>query len=534
MFSSARRTLTVLSLAAGAGWRAWRFSRRRFVRREDRERAANALWRQEGARLRRQAIRLGGLIIKVGQFLSARADVLPEAFTSELGSLQDVVPPVEWGMVGPRLETFYGKPVGEVFETFDATPVAAASLAQVYRARYRGQDVAVKVLRPGIERTVGVDLNAVGIAARWASRLTDWGRRFDLIAVWQELGEITLEELDLKGEAARLARFRRNFQEDSFVHVPRTIPELSGPRILVMEAVSGVKPDDLAGLREKGIDTSKLARNLIRSYMKQWLVDGFFHADPHPGNLFVQSDGSVTYVDFGMMAEVRPEDRKALRQLVMGVLVQDIDQVASALEALEFLRPTSDRARLRRALSTLIQELLKTPPPAMSSWQPTAEAEALAKDIRYFLHANTLQLPVRYTFLGRAMGILAGMVARLAPDQSFTRMMADGASRYVGHEGATGALDAATTLLARLAGLPGQLLDAAERLARGDIRAEVDLEPLVQMLERQQSASGAGVRASLALGALLATIFGQIPGWAHWVFGLVAVILAFSAFQRTR
>lgn len=534
MFSSTRRTLSVLSLAAGAGWRAWRLSRRHFITREDQARAAEALWRSEGARLRRQAVRLGGLVIKVGQFLSARADVLPEAFTSELGSLQDVVPPVSWAVVEPRLTKFFGRPLDQVFDRFDPSPAAAASLAQVYRARYQGREVAVKVLRPGIERTVAVDLNAVGIAARWATRLTTWGKRFDLMAVWQELGEITLEELDLKGEADRLRRFKRNFQEDAFVHVPRPIPELSGDRVLVMNAVTGVKPDDLAGLRERGIDTRRLARNLIRSYMKQWLVDGFFHADPHPGNLFVRDDGSITYIDFGMMGEVRPEDRKALRQLVMGVLVQDVDQVVAALEDLDFLRPSSDRSRLRRAVGSLIHQLLETPPPAMTSWRPGPEAEALARDIRYFLHENTLQLPVRYTFLGRAMGILAGMVARLAPDESFTRMMADGAARYVGREGTSGAVDALTSLIARVAGLPGQLLDAVERLARGDVRAEVDLEPVIRALEKERSLTGAGVRAALAVGASVATTFGQMPGWAHWALGITAVALALSAFQRTR
>jgi len=477
---------------------------------------------------------MGGLIIKVGQFLSARADVLPEAFTRELGSLQDIVPPRPWGEVEPSFAKLYGKPPGEVFTNFNPEPVAAASFAQVYLAEFEGRRVAIKVLRPGIEEIVATDLHALRIAASWATRLTEWGRRFDIMAVWQDLAATTLEELDTPGEARRLVRFARNFRDDPKVRVPGLVRELTGGRIIVMDEVRGAKPDDLEALGRMGVDRDRLAQDLTRSYMKQWLVDGFFHADPHPGNIFVHEDGSFTYVDFGMMGEVKTSDREALQALVAGVLVQDMDQVVSALEHLSFLRPTSDRSRLRSAISLLVRNLMDMPPPSQSGWEPTEDAEKLAGEIRHFLHENTLQLPIRYLFLGRAMGILAGLVAKLAPTRPFVRLLANGAAQYVNTEGGrTSTRSALDLILRRLVRLPGRMLDAVDRLAEGDVGPNFDLSPLTRITRTQIQTQRALTRSVLAVAAGFAAAIPPLAPWLHVILWLVAIGLGVSAFIGT-
>ena len=477
---------------------------------------------------------MGGLIIKVGQFLSARADVLPESFTRELGSLQDIVPPRPWAEVEPSFAKLYGKPPGEVFTNFNPEPVAAASFAQVYLAQFGGRRVAIKVLRPGIEEIVATDLQALRIAASWATRLTEWGRRFDIMAVWQDLATTTLQELDTPGEARRLVRFARNFKDDPKVRVPGLVRELTGGRIIVMDEVRGAKPDDLEALGRMGVNRDRLAQDLTRSYMKQWLVDGFFHADPHPGNIFVHEDGSFTYVDFGMMGEVEASDREALQALVAGVLVQDMDQVVSALERLSFLRPTSDRARLRSAISLLVRNLMDMPPPSQAGWEPTEDAEKLAGEIRHFLHENTLQLPIRYLFLGRAMGILAGLVAKLAPTRPFVRLLANGAAQYVNTEGGRSSTRSALDLiLRRLVRLPGRMLDAVDRLAEGDVGPKFDLSPLTRTTRAQIQTQRALTRSILALAAGLAAAIPPMSPLLHGILWLVAIGLGVSAFVAT-
>lgn len=524
------RTISVLSLAAGVGWRAWRLSTKRFTTEKERTAAADALWRSEGARLRRKAIRLGGLLIKLGQFLSARADVLPEAFTSELGSLQDVVPPVPWRLVHKSLRRAYGNSFPTIFETFEHTPIAAASLAQVYRAKTGDRRVAVKVLRPGIEGIVATDLSAVRIAAVWATRLTSWGKRFDLVAVWEDLASITLEELDLKGEAERAQRFKDNFKDEPEIGAPEILLPLVRTRVLVMEEVSGIKPDDVDSLKASGIDQRELAKLLVKSYMKQWLVDGFFHADPHPGNIFVQPNGSVVYVDFGMMGVVQPEDRAALQKLVSGVIVQDMDSAVSALEDLGFLRPASDRSRLRRTVGALVSRLMSAGPPMPTGWEASPEAEALARDIRYFLHDNTLQLPVRYAFLGRALGILAGLVARLTPEEPFVRMMASGAQRYIRVEGQD-VQNSMRSVLRRLSQVPGKLLQLLEDAESGSLRVRVENTDLIEELKADRRSRRALVLMMMAGFSTFLAAFGHlgVPGApAAWVLGAVFAILALT------
>ncbi len=516
MDSRIGRTAVVLRLAAGAAARAIWLARvtSRFRDEEEQRKAERALWAAEGRRLRVAASRQGGMLIKLGQFLSTRADVLPEEFTQELGELQDVVPPISWGAVDAVLREAYGsRYVPDVFSDVAREPSASASLAQVHRARLQGGgEVAVKVLRPGIGSSVRIDLDAVRIAVGWAVRWTSWGKRFDLMAIWQEMRDVTEQELDVFGEASRAERFAENFKDEPMIGAPRIYKDLTRPGVLVMQFIEGMKPDQITELDQAGIDRKKLANLLIRSYMKQWLVDGFFHADPHPGNLFVQPNGGIVYVDFGMMGEMRPKDQAALRKLVRGIIAKNLDDAVAGLVELGFVRPTADLEKLRRAFGYLLDRMLGTTFYRASG----PEVEAFVREIRDFLYEQPFQIPARYTFLGRALGILSGIVAGLAPGENFVRMLMDGAGRYTaGTLPGGGSRDVVQGVLRRAVEPLQQALRILQRLDRNEYRVPIDFEPLRKELARGRNALRALTYVTVGGFAALsaALVGGSLPVW---------------------
>lgn len=428
----------MVRLAAEAGARAWLLGRLAPRRDEAARKAAEErLWALEGRRLAAEAVRLGGLLIKVGQFLSTRVDLFPEAFTSSLTALQDVVAPVAWPAIAALLADAYGgDPTGPggPFSRVDPVPLAAASLAQVHRARRaEGGDVVLKILRPGIRALVETDLATVAWVLGWAGRHTAWGRRYDLGAIAREFATVTRQELDMPAEGRRAARFAAMFADDPRVRAPAVHADLTRPDVLVMDEVQGMRPDRGA-LEAAGIDPAAVTAVLLESYMRQWLSEGLFHADPHAGNLFVQADGAVTYVDFGMMAEIGPDDQSALRTLVLSLVARDARGVADAMDDLGFVRAGVDRRPLERALGVLLARMFAPGGAAMRARDP-AELDSLLSEMRGFLHQHPFQLPARYAFLGRALGMLAGVAAALAPDEPFMPALAAAARRELGRPG---------------------------------------------------------------------------------------------------
>lgn len=535
------------------------------------------VYARQGARIRRVALGLQGLIIKVGQFLSTRADLLPEAFTRELTPLQDIVSPLPWEAVAARLEEAYGRRPEEVFGAIEREPLAAASLAQVHAARLPdGREVAVKVLRPGIEGLVRTDLASLRFAARWAQRHTAWGRRFDLLAVHAEFAATSRAELDMVAEGERAARFRANFAGSPWVRAPEVYPEWTRPTVLVMERVGGLRIDDTAALRAAGVDPGRLARRLLRSFMQQLLRDGFYHADPHPGNLFVQPDGALTYVDFGMMGSLAAGDRAALRLFFRGVLQRDVDLVTQAAIDLGFVRPGTDRVLLRRAMAFAVDRIL-----GLEHRPPGEEGfHAFGEEMREFLYSHPFQLQARYTMLGRGFGMLAGIVERLLPaggggseggdgSDGFFRLLVDAALRYLDAGAAQGLLGAARVSRTgpdgagrpSLEGLASSLLGAAgpevvgmlrdtltapahldrtlQALARGDWQLPVDWAPLLREVRRQGERARAlgwaiwGGALLLAGASLRGTPGGRGLGDGLWALAAVCLV-AFIAGGRAR
>ncbi|WNM24879.1 ABC1 kinase family protein [Demequina capsici] len=330
------------------------------------ERTRTARLQRLAARFRVIAVDLGGLLIKLGQFLSSRLDVLPPEITHELEGLQDEVPAAPFAQIRELAEAELGLPLEHVYAMVDEAPVAAASLGQAYRARLIPtdalqagfDDVVIKVQRPGIAGIVAVDLAALRRVARWLQRVRVIAKRVDMPGLVEEFARASLEEIDYLHEAQNCEHFAQTFAEDDRVRVPAVVWERTSRRVLTLEDVSAIKITDVGALRAAGINPAKVASVFASVMLDQLFEHSFFHADPHPGNLFVsptKGEGGLgwrlTFVDFGMMGDVPPSLRTALRALVLAAVARDGRGMVEAMHDAGVLLPTADRSELERAVT---------------------------------------------------------------------------------------------------------------------------------------------------------------------------------------
>jgi predicted unusual protein kinase regulating ubiquinone biosynthesis (AarF/ABC1/UbiB family) len=386
--------------------------------------------RRTAVRFRALAIRMGGLMIKVGQFLSARLDVLPPEITEELAGLQDEVPAEELAAIREQAETELGEPLGVRYAWIDETPMAAASLGQVHRARLRDveaelhgfEDVVVKVQRPHIEQVVEVDLAALRRVGGWLQNYKPVAKRANVPALVEEFAITTRAEIDYVAEAHNAESFATNFEDSPRVHVPRVIWSLSTRCVLTLEDVSAIKVSDYEAITAAGIDRSGVAAALLDAYMQQILNDGFFHADPHPGNLFVtplegtDEDGArnwqLTFVDFGMVGRVPDNLRAGLREVLIAVGTQDAPRLVQSYQTLGVLLPSADLKLIEMASVQLFERFWGM---SMADLRSIDHAEMMRFGLQFreLMLDLPFQLPENLLLLGRTVAILSGMATGL-------------------------------------------------------------------------------------------------------------------------
>jgi predicted unusual protein kinase regulating ubiquinone biosynthesis (AarF/ABC1/UbiB family) len=392
-------------------------------------------YRRWSRRFRQLAVEMGGVMIKLGQFLSARVDVLPLEITEELQGLQDEVPAEAPGRIMAVLVRELGN-LDDHFACVEEQPVAAASLGQVHRAwlrpataqAERGEPVVVKVQRPHIEKLVETDLAALQVVARWIMGYRPIRRRADVPRLLAEFARTLWQELDYEAEASNAERFAEMYAQDGRVYIPAVYRQHSTRRVIVLEDVEAIKITDVGAMAAAGIAPQEVAEAILDAYFRQVFRENFFHADPHPGNLFVRprtdlpwqpGDGPrpfwLIFVDFGMVGRVPDLVGQNLRRVIISVMQRDAAQLTDAYNDLGFFLPGADLERITEAQTAILNRIwgrnlldLARPDPA--------EVQELGQEFRDLLFDFPFQVPQDFIYLGRAMGMVSGLVSLLDPE----------------------------------------------------------------------------------------------------------------------
>jgi predicted unusual protein kinase regulating ubiquinone biosynthesis (AarF/ABC1/UbiB family) len=514
----------------------WDILLRRLGLRALARRTAPGRYGQAARRFRSLAAEMGGVWIKVGQFLSARVDVLPESVTAELAGLQDEVNPESFEVMRTVVEAELGAPVTDRFAAFDPAPLASASLGQVHRARLpSGEAVVVKVQRPDIKAVIEVDLAALRTVVGWLKRYRPIRRRADLGALLAEFSRTLWEEVDYAAEARNAIRFGEMFAADPEVRIPQVYPSHSTGRVLTLEDVYFIKITDYAAVEAAGVDRAEAADRLFGTYLRQIFVEGFFHADPHPGNLFVEPLGEgrwrLVFVDFGMVGRLTAEVKNGLRDLAIAVGARDLDRLMASYQELGVLLPDADLDRIRQAEAVMFDRFWGKSMTELVRLHPT-EMHKFARQFQDLLYEMPFQVPNDLIFLGRCVAILSGMCTGLNPNFNLFEGLGPFGRELLAEEGGDW-LDTLLGWLTEQGGslitLPSRLSSALTRIERGDLivtaRSAPDLERRLQMLSRSLNRLVAAVvfAALLLAGTLLILNGDRLPGAISLALALLAL-----------
>jgi predicted unusual protein kinase regulating ubiquinone biosynthesis (AarF/ABC1/UbiB family) len=488
---------------------------------------------------RKTAVELGVLMIKLGQFLSSRADLLPQRALDVLSSLQDEVPPAAFTHVVSVIETELKRPVGELFSSLEQQATAAASLGQVHKAVLAGtgQVVAVKVQRPNIQRLVETDLSTIRFVIWVISRFVKTNEFIDLMSFYREFRRTILEEIDYVREAANARRFATIFAEKPTIFIPRVIEGYTSRRVLVLEWVDGIKVNDYAQLEAAGVSRFAVAKRTVEAYFYQFFEIGFFHADPHPGNIFVQpgpspTEPTVAFVDFGMVGSLTRTTKQGLRDLFLGFVVNNPHNMVAALARLGFIGEGANMAAIERGVGLMMQQYHGM---TLGEARDLSVGE-VAREIEDLFYRQPFRIPAQFAFAGRAIGTLSGLATGLAPEfnlvsvaipyaQAFLGLNRNGANQTA-QQVLTQLLDASRTMLT----LPATLDRVLSKVEAGQLQVRIGEDGRNGTGRRQragprQTRSGfapliIGV-AGLAAGVVLALNQLMIPSW--FCLGLAGV-----------
>lgn len=486
---------------------------------------------------RHLAIEMGGVLIKVGQFLSARVDMLPADVTEELSGLQDQVPAEDFQLIRILAERELGQGLEECFAEFEEIPLASASLGQVHRAVLRSEDsleveetevitkVVVKIQRPDIEAIIDVDLSAFRTVTGWLQRYKPIRKRVDLPALMEEFSTILGQEIDYLNEGKNAERFWEIYKSNPKIKVPRVIWSKTTQRVLVLEDVYAIKITNYREIKEAGVDLNEVAQRLFASYMEQIFEEEFFHADPHPGNLFVIPSEESTpeawqlaFVDFGMVGQVPVSAMDGLREAVIAVGTQDAGRVVQAYEKLGFLLPGADLDLIEQAEAKAFERFWGK---SMSELQDIDHKEmmALANEFRDLMYDMPFQVPQNLLLLGRTVAILSGMCTGLDPGFNVWESIRPYAENLLKSE-VTGNWEMwwgeIEILLRSLISLPRRLDDMLSQVERGELQVQAPaVESHLANIEKNlRGLTGAVLFAALFIGGMQLILAGfSLPGF---------------------
>ncbi|KAJ8484903.1 hypothetical protein OPV22_017388 [Ensete ventricosum] len=445
-YSTIQRTLEIWGFVFAFLFKTWlnnqKFSYRGGMTEEKKvlRRKALAKW------LKESILKLGPTFIKTGQQFSTRVDILPQEYVDQLSELQDQVPPFPSETAVSIIEEELGAPLDGIFDRFDYEPIAAASLGQVHRARLNGQEVVIKVQRPGLKELFDIDLKNLRVIAEYLQKVdpkSDGAKR-DWVAIYDECASVLYQEIDYMKEAANAEKFAENFINMEYVKVPKIYWEYTTPQVLTMEYVPGVKINRIQQLDQLGVDRKRLGRYAVESYLEQILSHGFFHADPHPGNIAVDdvNGGRLIFYDFGMMGSISSNIREGLLEAFYGIYDKDPDRVLQAMIQMGVLLPTGDMTAVRRTAQFFLNSFEERLA-AQRKAREMASAElgfkkqltkeerlekkkqrlaAIGEDLLAIAADQPFRFPATFTFVVRAFSVLDGIGKGLDPRFDITEI----------------------------------------------------------------------------------------------------------------
>lgn len=497
---------------------------------------------------RTAALKLGVLMIKLGQFLSSRADLLPEQALAVLTSLQDEVPPAPFEHVVSVIESELGKPVEELFSYLERKCTAAASLGQVHKAvlASTGDTVAVKVQRPNVEQLCRSDLGTLRFVIWVINRFVDTSEFIDLVAFYREFQRTVYEEIDYVSEATYSKRFKEMFANDPTIYIPYIHDEYTSRRVLILEWIDGIKVNDYVALDAAGVNRLEVSKRIVQAYFYQFFVEGFFHADPHPGNIFVKkgvtAEGGpvIAFIDFGMVGTLTKSMKQALKNLFVSFLARDSRGLVNALVKLGFVGQGANMASVERGMSLMMEQYYGLTLGGVRD----LEIPDVAKDVEQLLYDQPFQVPAQFAFTGRAIGTLSGVATGLSPEFNFVEVAIPYARKFLGldSEGAgqtvQDILNQVLTTGRTLLALPNHMEQLISKLETGQIEVKLAGDRSHPRIRRRfgrrhstrkdasESSGSAGLAwtlmfiASLAGGIYLTTVHLMIPAW--FCLGLAA------------
>lgn len=506
-----------------------KFSKEKLLERQKHQ----AVW------IRENCLELGPTFIKVGQLFSTRADLFPAPYVEELSKLQDQVPSFAYEQVATIIERDLGRPLEKLFLDFERIPLAAASLGQVHKAQLlTGEEVVVKVQRPGLKQLFTIDLAILKKIAHYFQNHPRWGKGRDWLGIYEECCKILWLETDYLNEGRNADIFRRNFRKENWVKVPRVYWRYTSRRVLTLEYLPGIKISHYEALETAGLNRKILATLGAKAYLQQILYYGFFHADPHPGNLAVSDNGCLIFYDFGMMGHIKPNIKEKLVDMLFGIAERNAERIVVALVDMGALVPTEDMSSVRRAIQFILENLMDKP------FEEQSVAE-ISDDLYEIAYGQPFRFPATFTFVMRAFSTLEGVGKGLDPEFNFMDVAQPFAMELMTNnngKNVTGTIldelgKQAVQVSSTALGLPRRIEDTIEKLERGDIRVRVrstESERLLRRLNISQMATNYTITiCTLFISAtILFTNSYQIGAAVVLVIAIVPLVLLIRLLKR--